>query len=125
MRSLKERGETIESFPVTAAMLGDLLGRVVKGDLDNTRARDVFAKMTETGNSVDQTIESLGIKSVDSSELDSLCRELLEANPQIVDDYRGGKQQAIMSLIGQAKKKNPNANPQSVRETLLKIVATM
>jgi aspartyl-tRNA(Asn)/glutamyl-tRNA(Gln) amidotransferase subunit B len=125
MRSLKERGDTIESFPVTSEMLGDLLGRVVKGNLDNTRARDVFAKMIETGRSVDETIESLGIKSVDSSELDSLCRELLEANPQIVEDYRGGKQQAIMSLIGQAKKKNPNANPQSVRETLLKIVATM
>jgi aspartyl-tRNA(Asn)/glutamyl-tRNA(Gln) amidotransferase subunit B len=49
----------------------------------------------------------------------------LEASPQIVADYRAGKQQAISSLIGQAKKKKPNANPQAVRETLLRIVATM
>jgi len=125
MRSLKELGSSIETFPVTAAMLGDLLGRVASGKLDNARARDVFAKMIETSQSVDGVIELLGIKSVDSSELDSLCREILEANPQVVEDYRAGKQQAIGSLIGQAKKKNPNANPQLVRETLLKIVATM
>jgi len=125
MRSLKELGCSIETFPVTAAMLGDLLGRVASGKLDNARARDVFAKMIETHQSVDVVIELLGIKSVDSSELDSLCREILEANPQVVEDYRAGKQQAIGSLIGQAKKKNPNANPQLVRETLLKIVATM
>jgi aspartyl-tRNA(Asn)/glutamyl-tRNA(Gln) amidotransferase subunit B len=125
MRGLKERSETIETFPVTAAMLGDLLSRVVAGQLDNARARDVFAKLTQSPGSVDEAIKSLGIQSVDSSELDSLCRELLDANPQVVADYQAGKQQAIGSLIGQARKKNANANAQAVRETLLKIVSTM
>ena len=46
----------------------------------------------------------------------------LEANPNIVDDYRNGKKQAIGSLIGQAKNKNANANPKLVRETLLKLI---
>ncbi len=125
MRTLKERSESIDQFAVSAAALGDLLRRVSDGQLDNARARDVFAKMVQSGAGVDESIESLGIKSVDTSELETLCRELLEANPQVVDDFRAGKQQAIGSLIGQAKKKNPNANPQAVRETLLKIVATM
>jgi len=125
MRSLKERGESIESFPVTADLLGDLLRRVVSGELDNARARDVFARMITSPGPVDEAIQALGIQAVDSSEIDALCRELLEANPQVVADYREGKQQAIGSLIGQAKKRNPNANPQVVRETLLKIVATM
>ena len=125
MRTLKERGGTIETLPITAASLGDLLGRVVSGKLDTARARDVFAKMIESGQSVDEVVAALGIKSVDSSELDALCREILVANPQVVEDYKAGKQQAIGSLIGQAKKKNPNANPQTVRETLLKIVASM
>lgn len=125
LRTLKERGESIEAFPVTAAMLGDLLRRVVAGELDNARARDVFAKLVQSPGSVEATIQSLGIQTVDSSELDALCRELLEANPQIVADFQAGKQQAIGSLIGQARKKNPNANPQAVRETLLKIVATL
>lgn len=125
MRSLKERGETIDAFPVTAQQLGDLLRRVVSGALDNARARDVFARLIASPGPVEDAIQALGIQAVDSSEIESLCRELLETNPQVVADYRDGKQQAIGSLIGQAKKKNPNANPQLVRETLLKIVATM
>ncbi len=132
MRTLKERSESIETFPVTAEMLGDLLRRVTAGQLDNARARDVFAKLLEpdgvrTGGPADvqQLIQLLGIQAVDSSELETLCRELLEANPQTVADFQAGKQQAIGALIGQAKKKNPNANSQLVGETLLKIIATM
>jgi len=125
MRALKERGGTIETFAIAAPSLGDLLGRVAAGELDNARARDVFAKMIQSGQSVDEVVAAMGIKTVDSSELDALCREILEANPQVVADYQAGKQQAIGSLIGQAKKKNPNANPQLIRETLLKIVAGM
>jgi len=123
MRALKERGGTIETFAIAAPSLGDLLGRVAAGKLDNARARDVFAKMIQSGQSVDEVVAEMGVKSVDSSELEALCREILEANPQVVSDYQAGKQQAIGSLIGQAKKKNPNANLQLVRETLLKIVA--
>ncbi len=125
LRTLKESGGTIETFPVTAERLGNLLSRVVVGDLDNARARDVFARLVELPESVDDAMKALGIQTVDSSELDSLCRELLQANPQAVADFRAGKQQAIGSLIGQARKKNPNANAQAVRETLLKIVTTM
>lgn len=125
MRALKDRGETIDTFPLAAPVLGDLLARVVCGALDNTRARDVFVKLLETGQDVDSAIAALGITSVDSSAIDLLCQELLAANPRIVEDYRAGKQQAIGSLIGQAKKKNPNANLQVVRETLLRIVASM
>jgi aspartyl-tRNA(Asn)/glutamyl-tRNA(Gln) amidotransferase subunit B len=125
MRTLKERGETIDTFPISAASLGDLLRRVVAGSLDNARARNVFAQMLHSGESVAAAIASLGIEAVDSSALDSLCRQLLEANPQVVDDFRNGKQQALGSLIGQAKKANPNSNPQLVRETLLRIVQTL
>jgi aspartyl-tRNA(Asn)/glutamyl-tRNA(Gln) amidotransferase subunit B len=46
----------------------------------------------------------------------------LNANPQVLEDFKAGKVQAIGALIGQARKINPNANPQSVRESLLKLL---
>ncbi len=125
MRTMKERVITIDAFPVTAASLGDLLKRVAAGELDNARARDVFAKMLESPISVAGAIAELGIKAVDHSELESLCNELLAANPAVVADVQAGKMQAIGSLVGQAKKRNANANPQLVRETLLRLVAAM
>jgi aspartyl-tRNA(Asn)/glutamyl-tRNA(Gln) amidotransferase subunit B len=95
---------------------------VYEGKLDNARARDVFQYLLEHPVSVDEAAEALGIEAVDDEAIESLCRELLDANPQIVEDVKGGKQQAVGALIGQAKKKNPNANPQQVRELCLRMI---
>lgn len=122
MRTLKEQDTTIDAFAVSSEQLGGLLKRVSAGEIDNARARDVFAYMLEHNVTVEEAMKSLGIEKVDSSELDALCQELLDANPQVVADVQGGKVQAIGALIGQAKKKNPNANPGKVRETLLRLI---
>ncbi len=83
MRTMNDEGiEDIGQFKVDANTLGDLLGRVTAGDLDNARARDVFAHLYQHGGAVGEAIAALGIKSVDNSELDALCRDLLAANPQ-------------------------------------------
>ncbi|TWU26368.1 Aspartyl/glutamyl-tRNA(Asn/Gln) amidotransferase subunit B [Novipirellula galeiformis] len=122
MRTLKEQESTIDAFAVSSDQLGALLKRVAAGEIDNTRARDVFAYLLENNVTVEAAMKTLGIEQVDSGELDSLCQELLDANPQVVADVQGGKVQALGALIGQAKKKNPNANPGKVRETLLRLI---
>jgi aspartyl-tRNA(Asn)/glutamyl-tRNA(Gln) amidotransferase subunit B len=122
MRTLNETQASIGDFAVTAEQLGDLLQRVSQGDFDNARARDVFTHLLKTKDSVEEAIKSLGIEAVDSDEVEVLCRELLDANPQVIDDVKSGKQQAVGALIGQAKKKNANANPKQVRETLLQLI---
>lgn len=122
LRTINERGGSLESFPIDADKLGELLRKVVQGELDNARARDLFAFLLENAVSVDEACQRLGIAAIDADEIETLCRELLDANPQVADDVRGGKLQAVGPLIGQAKKKNPNANPKLVRETLLKLI---
>ncbi len=122
MRTMKERGIDVTDFPLDADSLGALLGKIASGEIDNTRARDVFAHMMENDVTVDAAFAALGIELVGGGELEALCQELLDANPQAVEDFKAGKQQAVGSLIGQAKKKNPNANPQQVRETLVKLL---
>ena len=125
LRVLKERNLEIADFPVTAMSLSDLLLRIDRGELTNTRAKDVFQQMLEHGESVEVGMKAVGISQVDSSELESLCRELLETHPRIVADVRGGKQQAVGALIGQAKKRNPNANPADVKRICLELIARM
>lgn len=125
LRTVNERQCGIEEFPITAETLGELLKQVADGKVDNTRARDIFAHLLDNGGSVEDAIEALGIVAVDGNELESLCKDLLQANPKTIEDYLGGKKQAVGSLIGQAKKKNPNANPQQVRETLIRLIESM
>ena len=76
----------------------------------------------DNDHSVDEAIKELGIESVDSSQIDALVQELLDANPKIVEDVLGGNEKAVGALIGQAKKKNPNANPKDIRDTALRLI---
>ena len=81
--------------------------------------------MFEKQSTVEDAIKSLGIEQVDDSALEDLCKELLAANPHVVDDVKAGKMKAIGALIGQAKKKNPNVNPNQLRELCVKIIESM
>ena len=122
MRALKETTATIEQFPVPARELAELIRVVAAGQLDSSRARDVFAQMLATGQPVAQATETLGIKSVDDQAIIDLCRSLLQENPRIVEDIRAGKQQAVGALVGQAKKRDPNVNPAQVRQICLQLI---
>jgi aspartyl-tRNA(Asn)/glutamyl-tRNA(Gln) amidotransferase subunit B len=125
MRSLNKGGMSIDEFPISAASLAALLQLVKDGTLDRTRAREVFQTMIDDRYDAAEAMQQLGIEKVDNSELDDLCRELLEANPKIVADLKEGKTRAVGALIGQAKKRNPNVNPAQVRESCLRLVQHM
>ena len=49
-----------------------------------------------------ESMQALGISKVDTSELEAICKEIVAANPKIVSDVKGGKQQAVGALVGQA-----------------------
>ena len=125
LRILNERGGAIADFPVRPAGLADLIGRVARGDFDTSRGREILALMVSGGRPVDEVVASMGIAAVSDDDVISLCRELLAANPKIVADVKGGKEQAAAGLIGQAKKKNPNVNPGKVRAVCLDLIRAM
>jgi aspartyl-tRNA(Asn)/glutamyl-tRNA(Gln) amidotransferase subunit B len=125
LRTLKEQEISIAQFPVSPQALGQLLTAIKDGQVDSSRGRDVLKEMIGSGTSAADAMQTLGIEKVDSSAVQQLCRELIEGNPQIVADVRGGKKQAIGALIGQAKKRNPNVNPNTVRATCLAIIEQM
>jgi aspartyl-tRNA(Asn)/glutamyl-tRNA(Gln) amidotransferase subunit B len=125
LRTLNERGETIDAFPVRPEALAELIGRVQKGDFDTSRGREIFAEVLTSGRSVADVVASLGIAAVGEDELIALCKELIAANPKIVADVQGGKEQAAAGLIGQAKKKNPNVNPAKVRQMCVDLIKAL
>ncbi len=125
LRTLNERGGSIGEFPIRPDALADLVGRVRNGDFDTSRGREIFAEMLASNRSVAEVVGSMGIAAVGEDELLSLCRELIAANPKIVADVKGGKEQAAAGLIGQAKKKNPNVNPGKVRALCLDLIRQM
>jgi aspartyl-tRNA(Asn)/glutamyl-tRNA(Gln) amidotransferase subunit B len=125
LRWLNDRQLAVAAFPVSAESVAGLLKRVKGGELTTSRGRDVLAAMIDSGKPVDVVMRELGIESVDQGELENLCRQLLAANPRIVEDVKEGRLKAIGSLVGQAKSRNPNVNPSQVRELCLKLIGQM
>jgi aspartyl-tRNA(Asn)/glutamyl-tRNA(Gln) amidotransferase subunit B len=125
LRLLNERGGKIEDFPVTAPMLAELVKAVAAGDIDISRAKEVFNDMVATGKSAATVMEERGIAKVDTSALRTLCAELLAQNPRIIADVKSGKEQAVGAMVGQAKKRNPNVNPAEVRAICLELIKEM
>jgi aspartyl-tRNA(Asn)/glutamyl-tRNA(Gln) amidotransferase subunit B len=125
LRMLNERALAIAASPVPARSLADLLKSLEQGHLDSARARDVFDAMADGGCSVADAMQTLGIQTVDRSDLVDLCRQLLQEHPSVVADVQAGKDKAIGALIGQAKRRNPNANPNQVRQICLDLIQQM
>jgi aspartyl-tRNA(Asn)/glutamyl-tRNA(Gln) amidotransferase subunit B len=122
LRELNQRELAIEQFGVSAPSLAGLIAAVNDGRLPSTRSAEAFQLMLANGAAVEAALAELKIERVDDSALVALVQELLAVNPKTVADIRAGKLQAAGALIGQAKKKNPNVDPNRVRELAIELV---
>jgi aspartyl-tRNA(Asn)/glutamyl-tRNA(Gln) amidotransferase subunit B len=124
LRYLKDNDQQITEFAIPASSLGEMIVNINEGKLPKPRAKDAFELMRSDGLTAAEAIKQLGIEQVDESALVEFCRDLLTKNPKIVADVQGGKLQAVSSLIGQAKKLNPNIDPGRFREICLELIQT-
>jgi aspartyl-tRNA(Asn)/glutamyl-tRNA(Gln) amidotransferase subunit B len=123
LRTMRERNVAIEQFPIAAPKLAELLIAIESGKLDTTRGRLVFQHwLDNAGLSLAETEKVLGFEQVDDSELESICRELLIASPDVVKKVRDGNPKALGSLVGQAKKRNANADPRTVQDICMRLI---
>lgn len=108
--------------PIRADTLAGLLMRIGDGTLSSKLAKEVFEAIWNGEGSADAVIESRGLRQIsDSGAIEKLVDEVLAANAQQVADFRGGKEKAFNSLVGQVMKASRGkANPAQVNEILRK-----
>jgi aspartyl-tRNA(Asn)/glutamyl-tRNA(Gln) amidotransferase subunit B len=59
----------------------------------------------------------------DEGELKGIVEKIISENPEVVATYKGGKENAIMSLVGKIiKETNGSANPQVVIKLLKELI---
>ena len=86
--------------------LAQLIGELEAGRVSATNAKDVLARIFESGESASDVIEAEGLGSV--SDRDAIGREVEEVLaefPSQVAEYRAGKQQLYGFLVGQVMKR--------------------
>ncbi len=118
--ALNAAGKAIEDSPVSAKGLGELVRLISDGTLSGKLAKEVFAKMFESGRSATEVVEAEGLKQIsDEGSLQKVIDGVLAANPKQVETYRGGKTSVLGFFVGQVMKATRGqADPKLVNELL-------
>jgi len=126
LRNMKERAIGIEAVPITPAALAGLIGIVEKGTISSTVAKDVFAKMYETGREAADIVAADGLAQIsDSSSLEPIVQRVLAANPDVVAEIRAGKDRKFQFLVGQVMKETKGkGDPKLVTDLMRAAIGT-
>ena len=123
--ALNRTGRSIEDSPVSAEGLRELLGLISDSTINGKIAKEVFEDMVETGDSASAIVERKGLRQVtDTGAIESAIREILAANSDKVEEYKGGKDKLFGFFVGQTMKAmKGKGNPALVNETLKKLLS--
>ena len=115
----KNNWEVSES-PVQAERLGTLIARIKDETISGKIAKTVFEAMLDSEAGVDEIIEEKGLKQVtDTGAIESLVDDVIDNNPEQVQQFKEGKEQVLGYLVGQAMKLSQGkANPGQVNQLL-------
>ncbi|MBI2866132.1 MAG: Asp-tRNA(Asn)/Glu-tRNA(Gln) amidotransferase subunit GatB [Chloroflexi bacterium] len=121
-RLLNAAGTDVTQSKIAPQHLRELLDLVDAEKISGPVAKAVFEDMFTTGRGAGEIVAEQGLAQVSTaSELEGVVDVALAANPQAVADYRQGKAQAIMFLVGQVMRATRGrADPNVVRELLRK-----
>ena len=122
---LSEGDRDLAELPLTPAHLAALLELLDQGKVTAASAREIFQEMAISGTQPAEIMRARGLEAVsDSGELETLVREVLNANPSQLEKYRGGEEKLFNFFVGQVMKRTRGkANPSVVREVLTRLLA--
>jgi aspartyl-tRNA(Asn)/glutamyl-tRNA(Gln) amidotransferase subunit B len=120
LRMMNAGGVEIDEVKIKPAQLAQLLELMEKGTISGKIAKTVFEEMFNTGKDPNAIVKEKGLVQIsDEGLIEKVVEEVIAANPKSVDDYKGGKKQALGFLVGQVMKATKGkANPGLVNKLL-------
>ena len=111
---------SITQSPIEPEHFASLLNRVHDKTLSGKTAKQVFAGLWEKEGSVDQIIETKGLKQItDSGAIEAIVDEVIATNADQVQQFKDGNDKVIGFLVGQVMQKSKGkANPQMANKML-------
>src|SRR4249919_1344455 len=117
---LNKHGVDPSDSRVTPAHLAELIRLVSEDTVSGAGAKQALEAAVETGDDIQAIVDRLGLTQVsDAGELGPVVDEVLAEHPDVVEQFRGGKEGVIGFLVGQVMRKTANAaNPKLAQELL-------
>ncbi len=122
MAYLNARGKEPEDVNLKPEWLVHLLEAIDNGTISGTMAKELLVEVIESQRDPQAIIEERGLRQiVDEAALNRLADEVIVGHPASVKDYRSGKANALMYLVGQCMRRSQGkASPQHVTDILRK-----
>ena len=123
---LNQENITFENIPISSADLTGLLVRVSDKTISNKIAKEVFDSIWLGEGNADFIIEKKGLSQIsDDDFLDKLVAEVIDSNPNMLEDYikteQSKRKKKLGGFMGQIMKKSKGqANPKQANEILLR-----
>ena len=102
----------------------NLVKMFITSRLSSRSAKDILALMTLKSIDPKKYAEENNLmQNHDLSNLTDVAIKIIKENPKVVADYKGGKEPALMSLVGQIMKETRgSANPQIIKQILIDLL---
>lgn len=119
---LNKAGLELTGSPVNAERFSGLLARIQDNTISGKIGKQILDQMWDSTASADEIIEKEGLKQIsDSSEIEKMIDDVIEANPSQLEEYRAGKEKLLAFFVGQVMKASRGkANPAQLNEMLRK-----
>ncbi|NLD90920.1 MAG: Asp-tRNA(Asn)/Glu-tRNA(Gln) amidotransferase subunit GatB [Lentisphaerae bacterium] len=120
LRALGEQGLGIADAKITPRALAALIALVDAKTINMPAAKEVFQVLFEKGGDPAAVVKEKGLAQVsDAGAIDGFAERAIAANEKVAAEFRGGKETALMFLVGQVMKlSRGKANPQLAAEAL-------
>jgi aspartyl-tRNA(Asn)/glutamyl-tRNA(Gln) amidotransferase subunit B len=124
LRTMKERAIPVERVPVSPTALAGLIQIVEQGTISSTVAKDVFAKMYDSGRSADDIVAADGLAQVsDTAAIEPHVQKVVNGHAEVIAEIRSGKDRKFQFLVGQVMKESRGkADPKVVTDLLKKAI---
>ena len=105
----------------SAANFAELINLVVEGQISSRAAKDILAMIVVDDESpLRIATEKDLIQKNDEGALKEIAQKIIDSNPKNVSDYKGGKENALMGLVGQMMKETKGSANPAIASKILK-----
>ena len=124
MKMLNKKSMTFDMLSLDGNKLGQLIKLVEDGKVSRANAKKILSAMFDEDLNPEEYAEKNGyIVSNDTDQIASIISAVVASDPKAVQDYKSGKEKAIMALFGKCMRElKGNCDPQVLKELLIDIV---
>ncbi|MDP2912121.1 MAG: Asp-tRNA(Asn)/Glu-tRNA(Gln) amidotransferase subunit GatB [Candidatus Omnitrophota bacterium] len=117
---IKEKGVSIKDLNLKPENLSSMLKMIDSGVITGKIAKTLLIEIIQTGKDPEKLVKEKGLEQIsDAGSLEKAISEVIGENQKTVNDFKSGKDNAIMSLMGKVMQKTKGrANPNKVNEML-------